>query len=206
MLLSIVTSPDVLNIEHAAAVCVNHLERLTNQRFPPLVHRSHNLLEELVVDDLAVLVGVERIENGLDLQGVARYTVALECLCKLLTVQVARVVVVHYFKRLSQAEDASGAACLNALSHPLDQFSIGHKRHFFVLFTCAAVVTLALNHYALICRKVKRVAATCRPHRILNHFALAHRPCSLIWHVVSNQLVLNLAVENFMVLVLPLLA
>jgi len=89
VLLSVVTWSDVVHIERTTAVKIHYLEGLFDKCFSALVHWTHDLSEEFVVNDLSVPIGVECVEDCLDFQWVVRDTVVFERLCEFFVVKEA---------------------------------------------------------------------------------------------------------------------
>ena len=160
VLLSIVALTDIVDVKDATAIDVNDLERLLDERLTSTVHWAHDLPQELVVDDLAVVIRVEPIEDGLDLKAVVSDAVALERLLKLLAVEGARTVVVHDLERLAEVKDTAGTTRLNPLTHAVHKLVIGDELLLSIFLLLPASVTFALNIDALICGKVTGVSAT----------------------------------------------
>ena len=160
VLLSIVALTDIVDVKDATAIDVNDLERLLDERLTSTVHWAHDLPQELVVDDLAVVIRVEPIEDGLDLKAVVSDAVALERLLELLAVERARTVVVHDLERLAEVEDTAGTTRLNPLTYAVHKLVIGDELLLSIFLLLPASVTFALNIDALVCGKVTGVSAT----------------------------------------------
>ena len=172
----------------------------------PAVHRAHDLSQELIVDDFAVAIGVKSFENGLDLKAIVCDTVASEGLLKFLAVERARAVVVHDLERLAEVEDAASSACLDAFPHTVDEFVVCDELLLSVFLLGSASVTLSLNIDTLIRSKVTGISATSCSHLVMDHLAFLSWPGTLIRHAMGKHTVFRLAVEDLVVLILPLLA
>lgn len=205
MLLGIVARSDIADVQDATTVQIDHLERLRNECFTSAVHRSHDLSQELVVDNLTVVIRVESLEDGLNLKAILRNTIAFEGLSELLAVEGARVIVVHDLKGLSKVEDATGTASLYTFTHTVDELGVGYKLLFPVFLLLHICPTLTLDVDALISSKVTRVLATSGSHLIMHLIAFASGLSALIRHTMSKHTIFGLAVKDLVVLILPLL-
>ena len=205
MLLGIVARSDIADVQDATTVQIDHLERLRNESLTSAVHRSHDLSQELIVDNLTVVIRVESLEDGLNLKAILRNTIAFEGLSELLAVEGARVIVVHDLKGLSKVEDATGTASLYTFTHTVDELGVGYKLLFPVFLLLHICPTLTLDVDALISSKVTRVLATSGSHLIMHLIAFASGLSALIRHTMGKHTIFGLAVKDLVVLILPLL-
>lgn len=200
----VVTATDVIQVEHTAAVAVNHSKCLLYEGFSASVHRTHDLSQEFVIDNLAVLVRVKSVKDGLDLHVIVRDAIALEGLGKLSVVKSTRSVIIHNLERLAEVENAARTSFLDACPDSLNQIFVGDELGAGVLLGGATSIPFSLHIDTLVLREVEGLASTCCRHGVVDGLSLLGWPCMLVLHSVCDKLVIGLAVEDLVVFVFPL--
>ena len=121
VLLGVVDSTDVVDVDEAGAVLVEDVVSLGDDGFAVGVHWATDSADEFVVLNESTLVVVEEREESADFTLAESEHVILHGLVELVLVERHGVVIVHNSKLLAQANDSSGTTGSELLSQALEE-------------------------------------------------------------------------------------
>ena len=124
MLLGVVCSFDVVDIQDTAAVLIYNAKRFLNEVLASCVHWTYDLLQELVVVDGAATTRVEGLEDGLVLSRLIRDSVVSQSLREFLRVQASGAIVIYNLEGLSETDNSPRSAGSDLISDFLNHFGV----------------------------------------------------------------------------------
>lgn len=107
VVLGVVSTLQVFNVDAAIAVCIELLEGHSYNSATTLVHLANNCAKELIVVNLAVSISVEKSEDDVDFIGILSDSIVTHGFGELLLVKSLRLVVVHNLEDSLNSVDAS---------------------------------------------------------------------------------------------------
>jgi len=108
MLVGLVDTSDVININPTIAIFVEFLESLSNNLLSSHVHWSSDGAEELIVGDGTTAVDIEVIEEGADLTLAETEHEVVHGFAELVFVETLGVIVIHNLELSLETNDTSG--------------------------------------------------------------------------------------------------
>ena len=119
---SVINDAKVSRGDLTVAIAVKLGETPIDNLLSCLIWRPAKAVEELVVTDDAILVGIKVVQESLGLAHVDVHSVVLQTPVELLLVDFAVAIVVHDAERAAHATDSPDSAGLQAGSHLIKNF------------------------------------------------------------------------------------